>query len=112
MPLTKSDIRGNTRVFDVVEDQDLNIGWFPDGFVRLPSLLDVWGPKSYCSQLYVIASPSESKPEAMSSNGVFAGIAEPLLKIVTVGIVLFVEDGTSQEFPFPFTVNDIISLIL
>jgi hypothetical protein len=99
-------------VFDVVEDQDLNIGWLPDGLVRLPSLLDVWGPKSYCSQLYVIASPSESKPEAMSSNGVFAGIVEPLLKVVTVGIELFVDDGTSQEFPPPFTVKEIISFIL
>ena len=61
-------------MFEVVEDQDLNIGWLPDGFVRLPSLLEVWGPKSYCSQLYVRASPAESKPEAMSSNGVFAGM--------------------------------------
>ena len=49
--LTKSGILGNVRVGEDVDENDLKMGWFPDGLVRLLSPDAVAGPRSYCSQL-------------------------------------------------------------
>ena len=48
---TRSCARGKVRVGDVVEENDLKIGWLPEGLVRLLSPDAVAGPKSYSSQL-------------------------------------------------------------
>ena len=48
---TRSCARGNVRMGEVLEENDLNIGWLPEGFVRLLSPDAVDGPKSYSSQL-------------------------------------------------------------
>ena len=109
---TKSGMRGNTLVGEVVDEKDLKMGWLPDGLVRLLSPPAVVGPKSYSSQLKVTASPSASPPVAVNSNGVDAGMTRPLAPASTVGMALPVDVLTAQELPPPLTVKATISLML
>ena len=101
--LTRSWARGNVRVGDVVDENDLKMGWLPDGLVRLLSPEAVAGPKSYCSQLYVTASPSGSDPVAVNSKGVETGMVSPSTPALTAGMPLPVAVFTAHVLPFPFT---------
>ena len=100
------------RVGEDVDENDLKMGWFPDGLVRSLSPGVVAGPRSYSSQLYVNASPSESEAVAVSSSGVEMGTTKSFEPTLTIGTLLPVAVLAAHRPPAPLTVNEIISLML